>query len=197
LAKGTNRKPRPKREKKADRLVHGKLSAEEIRCDYALAPFDRAVEAMDTKWGVDRLVELVSPGTAQKWGSAMAKLNDAITENDPAMVTARVEVCLRGLKAMDEEATLTKAEPASGEVWEVELNGELIGIMRDARAWKRVRAERPELTLMTLREVAIAIVAWRESTAGEYEKIIKGHFPNAEVTGIKIEKKGMEDAIPF
>lgn len=195
--KGSSGRARPKRQKKADRLLHGKLSAEEIQCDYALAPFDRESEAMDAKWGVDRLVELVSPETAGKWGSAMAKLSDAIMQNDPAVVSARAAVCIRGLRAMDEEATLAGAAPSSDEVWEAYVDGEPYGIMRDARGWKRIREKRPDLTLVTLREVAIALEAWKASKAGEYERLIKETFEGAEVVGIKIEKKGMEDDIPF
>ena len=98
---------------------------------------------------------------------------------------------------MDEEATLAGAAPSSDEVWEAYVDGEPYGIMRDARGWKRIREKRPDLTLVTLREVAIALEAWKASKAGEYERLIKETFEGAEVVGIKIEKKGMEDDIPF
>jgi hypothetical protein len=42
--------------------------------------------AMDKKWGVDRLVELVSPDMAERYGAAMAKLNAAIDARDPEQV---------------------------------------------------------------------------------------------------------------
>jgi hypothetical protein len=74
-----NKRPkRPTRQRKSDRMLHSGVTQEEIQCDYALAPFDHMAHSLDLKWGVDRLVELVSPDMAERYGSAMAKLNAAI-----------------------------------------------------------------------------------------------------------------------
>ena len=83
---------RPKRQKKADRLLHSGQSQNQVMCDFALAPLDRLAIEMDRKWGIDVLPELVSVEMAQKYGSAMAKLNAAMKEkndlNDQAMQDA-------------------------------------------------------------------------------------------------------------
>ena len=47
--KTAKRPKRPTRQRKADRQLHSGISAEEIRCDYALAPFDRLAAEMDRK----------------------------------------------------------------------------------------------------------------------------------------------------
>jgi len=95
---------RPTRQKKDDRILHRGATANEIRADLSLAPFDKAVREMDKRWGVDRLPELVSVESAAKWGKAVAGLNGAIDAQDPDKVKFWVEVCLRGLTAMDAEA---------------------------------------------------------------------------------------------
>jgi hypothetical protein len=80
---------RPERKKKHDPMLHPAASRESIECDIALAAFDRASREMDKAWGVDRLVELVSPDIAKRWGQAMADLNEAIISNDPPMVQGK------------------------------------------------------------------------------------------------------------
>src|SRR5210317_544613 len=127
---------KPRRQKKSDRILHSGQTQNQIMTDYAVAPFDRKAEEMDEKWGIDRLVELVSAETAARYGSAMAKFNDAIDAGDPSVTAARAQVCIRGMEAMDAEATAAGAQRASMDVWEVEVAGELYGVMRDARSWQ-------------------------------------------------------------
>lgn len=186
---------KPKRQKKADRILHGHQSRDAIMCDYAVAPVDRLAIEMDKKWGIDMLPELVSVQTAQKFGSAMAKMNQAIEDNDVEECRKRCEVVLRGLHAMDKEATLSGAHRASEDVWEVEIDGQLFGIMKDGRSWRTIKEKRPELELLTLREVGLAYKWFRENWMGELEKAAKQSFPGAEMTDIKA--KTFDDPIPF
>jgi len=187
---------KPRRQKKSDRILHSGQTQNQIMTDYAVAPFDRKAEEMDEKWGIDRLVELVSAETAAKYGSAMAKFNDAIDAGDPSVTAARAQVCIRGMEAMDAEATAAGAERASMDVWEVEVAGELYGVMRDARSWQAIKAQRPEMTLVSLREVALALKYWRGSIAGEFERSVKESFGDgAEV--VAITNRNLEDEIPF
>ena len=187
---------KPRRQKKSDRILHSGQTQNQIMTDYAVAPFDRKAEEMDEKWGIDRLVELVSAETAAKYGSAMAKFNDAIDAGDPSVTAARAQVCIRGMDAMDAEAAAAGAQRASMDVWEVEVAGELYGVMRDARSWQAIKAQRPEMTLVSLREVALALKYWRGSIAGEFERSVKQSFGDgAEV--VAITNRNLEDEIPF
>ncbi len=43
---------KPTRQRKDDRLLHPAATAEQIRCDAALGPFDTAVRAMDRRVAV-------------------------------------------------------------------------------------------------------------------------------------------------
>ena len=147
---------RPYRQKKADRLLTpgADRSPDQIQCDYAVAPLDQRAREMDRKWGVDRLPELVSPETAQKYGSAMAKLNAAIDADDPKETLVRAQVVMRGLTAMDAEAEAAGAPKASPHVIEAEIDGWHFGILTDPAYWPAVTEARPDLTLFTMREIA-------------------------------------------
>ena len=183
---------RPVRQKKSDRLLHGgDQEPSTIMADYALAPLDRLSLDMDRSWGIDMLPELVSPETAMKYGSAMTKLNAAIRENDPAMVRERAEICMRGLVAMDKEAEALGAQRASTDVWEVDIDGEAYGIMRDGRSWQTVKEQRPDLELVTLREVGIALQYWHQN---RMVKSVKETFPDADFI---TTNKSLDDEIPF
>ena len=194
--KQQTKKPRQtKRQKKSDRILHGSQSKDAIMCDYALAPVDRLAIEMDRKWGTDRLPELVSVSMSQKYGSAVAKMNAAVEAGDVEECRKRCEVVVRGLQAMDAEAERVGAQKACTDVWEVEIDGKLFGIMRDGRGWRAIKDQRPELELLTLREVALAYRYFREHWMGELEKAAKQSFPCAEM--IDIKGKTFDDPIPF
>jgi hypothetical protein len=184
-----------KRQKKSDRILHGNQNRDAIMCDYALAPVDRLAIQMDEKWGIDVLPELVSVSMSQKYGSAVAKMNAAVEAGDVEECKVRCEVVIRGLQAMDAEAERTGAQRASTDVWEVEIDGKLFGVMRDGRSWRTIKKQRPELELLTLREVGLAYSWFRDNWAGELEKAAKQSFPGAEL--IDIKGKLFDDPIPF
>jgi hypothetical protein len=197
VRKMTKQPKRPTRQRKADRLMHHGKSQGEIQCDYALGPFDRMAYDMDKKWGVDMLCELVSPETAAKYGSAMAKLNAAIDAQDPAMVAARAAVCMRGMQAMDAEATAAGKQPASDDVWILAFSGKQVGLLKNGRGWKAVHAAHPDLQLITENDVILALEAFEASKLGQMKAMIEGSFPEAEVTRFVVNKEELEDAIPF
>lgn len=192
-----HRPTKPKRQRKADRIIHQGASAEEIRCDYALGPFDRVACEMDRKWGVDRLVELVPPEMAAKFGSAMAKLNQAIDAQDPDEVAVRAGVCIRGMQAMDQIASQTHGEPPTAQVWVVEADGYTFGLMRDSRAWQRAQEAYPNLELISEREMVLALTMYKDSLAKQMIDAVKQSFPGAEVTAFRSTNEDLEDEIPF
>jgi len=183
---------RPMRQKKDDRLLHKGATAAEIRSDMALGPFDKAVRETDKTWGVDRLPELVSVESAAKWGKAMAGLNEAIGNQDPDKVKFWVEVCLRGLAAMDAEAKAAGHPVSDPMIWEHEYEGTVYGIIEDHREWPAAYAKRPGIAIHTMREVAIALHAHRNGLVNA----VKLSFPGAQVTAIR-RGEDLEDDIDF
>lgn len=184
---------RPTRQKLEDRVLHQGSTAAQIKCDLCLGPFDNAVREMEKKWGVDRLPEIVSPESAQKWGKAMAGLNDAIQSEDPDKVKFWVEVCVRGLNAMDQEAVNSGQPVSDPQIWEYEYEGQVYGIIEDGRHWPAAYAKRPNMVIFTMREVAIALHAKRNGLV----EAIKLAFPGAQISAIRDRGQNMEDDIDF
>ena len=184
---------RPTRQKKDDRILHKGATANEIRADLSLAPFDKAVREMDKRWGVDRLPELVSVESAAKWGKAVAGLNGAIDAQDPDKVKFWVEVCLRGLAAMDAEAVRLGRPLSDPMIWEHEYEGTVYGIIEDGREWPAAYAKRPGIAIHTMREVAVALHAHRNGLVDA----VKLAFPGAEVKAVRRPKADLEDDFDF
>jgi hypothetical protein len=184
---------RPTRQKKDDRILHRGATANEIRADLSLAPFDKAVREMDKRWGVDRLPELVSVESAAKWGKAVAGLNGAIDAQDPDKVKFWVEVCLRGLTAMDAEAVSLGRPVSDPMIWEHEYEGTVYGIIEDGREWPAAYAKRPGIAIHTMREVAVALHAHRNGLVDA----IKLSFPGAEVKAVRRPQAELEDDFDF
>lgn len=184
---------RPQRHNKGDRLMHSGIKPEEVACDFALGPFDTAARNMERKWGVSRLEGLVSPETAARYGSALGKLNAAIDANDPAEVAARAGVCIRGMAAMDAEATAAGHQPIPPQVQEIEVDGKLCAVLWDGNAWPVYAALRPGVRTYTPREVANALAAYGQTVAA-----VKDAFPSAEVKAVRSPlAQALDDEIPF
>lgn len=194
----TNATKRPRRQKKGDRLLSPGARRDEIETDHAVAPFDRMATRMDVRWGIDRLPSLVSPELAARYGAALAYLNECIAENDPAKTAAAVNNCLRGMEAMDAEATKLGQPQASGDYWEYDLDGFKFGVLKDGAEWRTAQAARPDLKFYTMREIGVALKA--VSLDNPMFAEIKKSFPKSEVTKIKpttpLEVE-LDDVIPF
>jgi hypothetical protein len=184
---------RPTRQKKDDRILHKGATANEIKADLSLAPFDKAVRAMDRRWGVDVLPELVSVESAAKWGKAMAGLNAAIDAQDPDKTKFWCEVCIRGLNAMDAEAVALGRQVSDPDIWEYELDGTVFGIIADNREWPAAYAKRPGIAIFSMREVAVALQAHKNGLVSA----VKLAFPGAEVKAVRRPKADLEDDFDF
>jgi hypothetical protein len=184
---------RPTRKKKEDRILSKGATAAEIRADLSLAPFDHAAREMDKRWGVDRLPELVSPESAAKWGKAMAGLNGAIDAQDADKVKFWVEICLRGMAAMDAEAVALGRPVSDPMIWEHEYEGTVYGIIEDGREWPAAYAKRPGIAIHTMREVAVALHEHRNGLVNA----AKLAFPGAEVKAVRRKPSDLEDDFDF
>lgn len=124
----------------------------------------------------------------------MAKLNAAIAAGDVEETKARVGVCVRGLAALDAEATAAGHKPKRPDVWEAEYNGRVFSVIQDVKDW--INADVPEgRRVYTMREVAVALDAMDRGLFSE----IKDAIPGAKVVGIRKEEPApyYNDELPF
>ena len=108
---------------------------------------------------------------------------------------------MRGLKRMDELAIAAGHQPMPPEVWEIDIDGQTIVILRDSAAWPVLRAIRGEgVKYYTAREVGIAV---RDLRHGGWIDRTKAAFPGAEVSAIRRTQpeteieKSIDDVIPW
>ena len=73
---------RPKPDHLLNEALHGDAIADSIH--HSIMPVDEIAARLELKWGCDRLPGLVSPDTASRFGSAKAKLDTGIQDNDAA-----------------------------------------------------------------------------------------------------------------
>ncbi len=186
---------RPQRHQKQDRLMHYGASDAEIKTDFATGPFDEMARAMDRKWGVNRLPDLVSPEMNQRWAQAMINLNFAINSADPELTAARVAACLRGFAAMDREAEAAGHKPIPPAAQEIEVGGKLCAVLWDDAQWPAYMALRPGVRTYSPREVANALDAYGGTVAA-----IKDQWPGSQVTAVRKPtplEEALDDSIPF
>lgn len=190
-------KPRPPRfNKKSDRMITPGASAAEIRCDMACAPLDNLARHFDAIWGIDRLVTLVSPAMAEKYGAAMAHLHSSYDAEDPAATAAAAANCMKGLDAMNAQAIAAGHQPADPRVWMVEIEGHKYGFVEDAAFVAIAERNNPGVKIVTLRQAVNSLVITQNAVVDAAVK----HFPGATVTAIRPRSQLAEelnDEIPW
>lgn len=190
----TARRPPP--DKKFDRLLSPAATKDEIRCDYACAPFERAADEYNRKWGIDRLPGLVSPAMAEKFGRAVAHLNECMNRHAPEETAAAAENCIKGLHAMDREACFAGHQPASPEIWQIEFGGKDLVFIRQADMWQAAQDAVPGCTVYTLAEAAHALAQCNLPLVSD----IKAAFPGAQISAVRKATElevCLDDEIPW
>lgn len=187
---------------KTDRLLNPGATSAEIRCDHAVAPWDRAARAMEEKWGMGKLPGLVSPALSERYGAAVAHMFACMDRGDSAATAAAAENCVKGLAKMDAEAMAAGHKPPSVEAWQIEYEGRKYAIIKDVADWQIAESQYPGWQIVTLREAAVAIHEFKSAIAVANE--VKAIFPGAEITAIRSKSKPetpledeLEDFVPF
>jgi hypothetical protein len=94
---------------------------------------DETAHQMEMRWGVDRLIRLVSPETAARFTHWQDKLNAAL-EHGGGNVAELASIVERGWKAMDAEATARNAVPIKDRWKEYRRGNAIFAIADDEEA---------------------------------------------------------------
>ena len=164
---------------------------------HAIKPVDEIAARMELKWGCDRLPGLVSPETAAKFGSAKAKLDAAILDNDPQAVAQRATIMVKGWKALDKEAS-DNHEPFKPRIWHhtTQAGFKFAVAKGNADAIKAIRTDpRMEgVAVYSLDEIGRLL----ESDSMALVNSIKDTFPGATVKEVRPAKNNsLDDPLPF
>ena len=160
---------------------------------HALRPLDAVAVEMERRWGVDRLVELVAPETAAKFGKVKAKLDSAIDENDPEQVAKWAAMMIKGWTALSSEAEAVGASEVGKGLRIIRHDdGRAFGLAVDqATATAAVRSgDYPNVSIWSLDEVVRVLASEEMRLANS----VKDTFPGAVVARVG---KVPSDALPF
>jgi hypothetical protein len=164
----------------------------------SIKPLDRIATEMEIKWGCDRLVSLVAPQTAAKFGSAKAKLDAAIESNVAVDVARTASVMMRGWAALDAEATKGGHRPLEPHIWcHTTAAGFKFAVAQgNADALKALNMD-PDMegvAVYSLDEIGRLL----ESKSMLLVNATKERFPGAAVKAVKMPRAGeMVDELPW
>lgn len=181
---------------KQSKFVH-ESPPPDLRCDFAVKPFDQAMREMERKWGINRLPSLVGPETAAKWGSAFQKLQDAIDARDADECAARAAVCVRGLQAMDAEAEAAGKQQTPTGALTGDVEGFRFVIVPDHRCWPQYQDQFPGHVMLTLQQIGTVMKDHLDN--GPVMQAVREHFPDAKVKQVTPMERSafLDDEIPF
>lgn len=163
---------------------------------------DEVAGQMERRWGVDRLIRLVTPDTAARFKHWADKLNTAL-EHGGGNVAELAAIVERGWKAMDAEATAAGHEPMAPAYAEAEwAPGRLFAVAHDDAHRQtliaRNKHEGRDVSVFTVADLA-RLVASIPDVARIYE-LFPGAYIAAQPAAFRPGKRraGLPaDDIPF
>lgn len=163
----------------------------------AIVGLDRDARALETQWGVGRLLVLADDLLRAKFTRQARRLNELVASDASAQdVLAHVEATRRGWQALERAARAAGHQPAAPEVWEVGLaDGSVAAIVRTAADAGLVVASGRAVSVYTLDEIAVLLSRWPALATA------KTTFPGATVTAIRPRLPAVDwergDELPF
>jgi hypothetical protein len=125
----------------------------------AIDEADLAAGEMETKWGTDRLRLLVSLELREKFDRQRYKLNQAIWHGDLEAVRRECARTITAWRTLDQAAMAAGKEILAPEVWEIDVDGYVVAIVRDGLDARAVKPEGRKVVVYTLEEIARLITA--------------------------------------
>lgn len=161
----------------------------------AITELDICVSGFEKRWGVDRLPELVSVETQEKYWRQVDKLDAAIESSDADLAIKYAGGMMRAYTAMQSEARDRGHAELKGEWFECETDdGRVLIVAPSFEESHKAAKERPGCLIYAMPEVA-AIVCRDE--AGRFVNAVKEVFPAATVESVRQVKDDLNDEIPF
>jgi len=161
----------------------------------AMTELDICVAGFEKRWGVDRLPELVSVETQEKYWRQVDKLDSAIEASDADLVIKYSAGMMRAYKVMENEARERGHNELQGTWFEYETpDGRVMIVAPSFEESHKAARERPGCLIYAMPEVA-AIICRDE--AGRFANSVKELFPAATVENVRQVEDDLNDEIPF
>lgn len=188
MTKSYQRKPEPIKHAPVPPPVQGGPAAYDEICSI-IAGVDHVAIEMEAKWGVGRLELLVDDDLRLKFRRQVEKFNEASRAYALDRVRRHGEGMKKAWSALDTAAEKVEAAHLSPDIWEVEVNGRVIGIARtNVDAFSVTRSGR-YMEVWTLDEVARIIENFPEIAR------VKQVFPGSLIEKVKLKRPSYDWAI--
>ncbi len=152
------------------------MSPDNDAINNATITLDNASSAAEAKWGVGRLVRLVSEETRASFHRGWEAWRAAVASRDAARVQSVVAKMCQAWAYMDREATAAGHAPLSPVVWEARMpDGRVLAVVRTMEEAHAVQRENRAIVVWTMDELA------RVLPRLELVNAIKAEFPGATV----------------
>ena len=143
----------------------------------SLTQLDDLANAMERKWGIDRLTRLVPPEAQARWVATLEACKDEWT-----LQADKDQMMMRAWRGMDAAATAAGAEPLPPGLWEQKADdGTIVIICRDNEHAQveilRAKHDGRVVATWTLEEVVRVVMAQNSAVINQ----IKTAFPGATV----------------
>ena len=156
---------------------------------------DKTVSEYESRWGIDRLPDLVGPELRARFELQCDKLNKAIRESNVDEVEKLVPVSCRAYAALEKAAREAGEKELTGEAWEAPIpSGGVLCVTKSDYEAVKVAKERPDAVVWSVEEVARVIDAY---DAAKLMSLVKAKMPDAIFSGVQAKDGKLDDEIPF
>jgi len=155
----------------------------------SITPLDDLTNAMERKWGIDRLTRLVPPEAQARWVATLKACEDEWTPQ-----ADKDQMMMRAWRGMDAAATAAGAEPLPPGLWEQRADdGTIVVICRDTEHAQveilRAKHDGRTVATWTLEEVVRVVMAQNSAVINQ----IKTTWPGATVERQRPAPRLVED----
>lgn len=167
------------------------------RMEAAITELDQVVVAAEKRWGVDRLPELVSVETQERFWKQFERLDGAIRSDDCDAVVRGSSAMIRAYKVLEDEARDRGHCELAGTWYEAPMDdGRVLIVAETVADAHKASRERDGALVYSMDEVARLLIASED--ARNFAKKTKEVFPGATVEDVRSTKPdNMDDPIPF
>ena len=163
----------------------------------AITEYDRVISDYESRWGADRLPNIISMDMREKYWAQMDRLNSAIDSNNPIDVEHHVKVTIKAYASMEAKAKEMGYKELTGIAWTARSHDDktTIAIVQDVHEIGRVKKEMPDANVYSVSEIANILNNWQDKS--DIINQVKDMFPGAHVSKVTPLEKELDDEIPF
>ena len=186
----------PKPAKGVEKMISrdpNSLNSQKVRS--AIIELDKIVSDMETRWGIDRLPELIDEQLRERFNLQLDRLNKSIEMDVGVEVKTEAEAMARAYQHIEKVAIANGHKELTGEFWQAPMpDGRVVAITQNFEEQHKVSKQYPDMLVYSVQEVANILANWKDH---EVAVMTKHLFPGAEVTAVRSKEMTDDQELPF